>query len=135
MPNEPDDFRRLLNEAAMADADTVTVTGILGKTADPDRFVLMLPNGRSETLEVGAVKSARKIGNAIGQALVELQLDAKRTPESLQRPELAPFVAAMPHQADPTAFAALAYGTTRTWYSAYAWSNDQHTIYSVSYPG
>lgn len=135
MPNAPDDFRRLLNEAAAADVDTVTVTGVLGRTADPDRFVLTLPSGRSETLEVDAVKAARKIGDAVGQALVELQLDAKRVPEHLRTPGLAPFVAGLPHQADPAAFAAMAYASARTWYSPYTWANDQHTVYSVQYPG
>jgi hypothetical protein len=40
-------------------------------------------SGRSETLDVDAVKSAKKVAGMIGQSLVELELDAKRIPESL----------------------------------------------------
>jgi hypothetical protein len=65
------------------DVDTVTVVGILGRTADEARFVLTLPNGRSETLDVAAVKSAKKVAGAIGQAQVELELDVKLVPGTI----------------------------------------------------
>jgi hypothetical protein len=84
MPNEDSEFQKLLSEAPMApSSDTLTVVGALSRSADPTRFVLTLPNGQSETVEVAAVKSARKIAGAIGQSLVELELDAKRVPEKV----------------------------------------------------
>jgi hypothetical protein len=83
--NEQSDFRKLLEEApAVPDVDTLTVVGFLGRTADPARFVLTLPDGRSETLDVAAVKSAKKVASTIGQAVIELELDAKRVPEGLR---------------------------------------------------
>jgi hypothetical protein len=84
MAKEESEFQKLLSEApAASDADTVTVMGALSRTADSTRFVLTLPDGRSVTLEVAAVKSAKKIAGAVGQSLVELELDAKRVPEKI----------------------------------------------------
>jgi hypothetical protein len=82
MAKEESEFQKMLSEAPAApDPDTLTLIGFLGRTADPARFVLTLPDGRSETLDVAAVKSAKKMASAIGQSVVELELDAKRVPE------------------------------------------------------
>jgi hypothetical protein len=195
--NEENDFGKLLRDAPMAsDADTVTVVGILARTPDAARFRLTLPDGRSEMLDVAAVKSAKTIAGAIGQSVVQLELDAKRIPESVrdahrlmylthhkppqvdfnkppsselttgvaEQPHtgpfdniggtagpgadiyspgtggvalggaggspawFAPFVAAMPHQADPATIEALALYGTRTYFNAYVWASDHHTV-------
>lgn len=69
--NEEHDFATLLHDAPMApDADTVTVVGTLARTHDAAHFMLTLPDGRSVTLEVNAVKSAKTIAGAIGQSVV-----------------------------------------------------------------
>jgi hypothetical protein len=87
MAKDEGDFRKLLSEAPMApDADTVTVVGILARTPDAARFVLTLPDGRSVALDVDAVKSAKAIAGAIGQSVVQLELDLKRIPENLMQP-------------------------------------------------
>jgi hypothetical protein len=87
MAKDEGDFRKLLSEAPMApDADTVTVVGILARAPDAAQFVLTLPDGRSVALDVDAVKSAKAIAGAIGQSVVQLELDAKRIPENLMRP-------------------------------------------------
>jgi len=79
---ERHEFDKLLSEAPMAqEADTVTVVGSLARTKEPGHFVLSTPDGRSVTLDVDAVKSAKAIAGAVGQTLVELTLDAKRVPE------------------------------------------------------
>jgi hypothetical protein len=147
--------------------------GALSRTGDTAHFVLTLPDGRSETLEVAAVKSAKKIAGAVGQSLVELELDARKIPEGLsyfKKPGLeggtgvadfqpgvpwghknqiiehierfysggglAPFAAAMPHQADPATRAALEYWANafsgiRTYLNAYNWTGDQHHVMKV----
>jgi hypothetical protein len=85
MAKDESDFRKLLSEAPMApNPDTVTVVGILARTSDVACFVLTLPDGRSVTLDVDAVKSAKTIAGAIGQSVVQLELDAKRVPESVR---------------------------------------------------
>jgi len=82
--NEEHDFEKLLRDAPMAsDADTVTVVGTLARTHDAGHFMLTLPDGRSVTLEVNTVKSAKAIAGAIGQSVVQLELDAKRIPENV----------------------------------------------------
>jgi hypothetical protein len=159
MARDESEFQKLLSEAPAApDADTVTAVGLLARTADSARFMLTLPNGRSETLEVGAVKSAKKVAGAIGQSLVELELDAKRVPEALRSvlsglnsyypavggvgvgttahkdiyETISPFVAASPHQAHPAAMAALSlFGGTRTYISYNDWTSDHHTVYKA----
>jgi hypothetical protein len=79
-----EDFQKLLSEAPMAaNADTVTVVGMLSRTTDASHFVLTLPDGRTAKIEVVAVKAAKKIAGAIGQTMVQLELDAKRVPEGL----------------------------------------------------
>jgi hypothetical protein len=84
MATNESDFAKLLLDAPMArDADIVTVVGILERTHDTARFMLRMSDGRSVVLDVDAVKSAKTIAGAIGQSLVQLELDAKRTPESL----------------------------------------------------
>jgi hypothetical protein len=84
MTTHESDFAKLLRDAPMArDADTVTIVGLLERTHDAARFMLRMPDGRSVLLDVDAVKSAKTIAGTIGQSLVQLELDAKRVPESL----------------------------------------------------
>ena len=135
MTKSQSEFQTLLSEAPVAphaqEADTVTVVGILGRTTNPERFVLTLPSGRSETLDVAAVRSAKKVASAIA-SLVELELDAKFVPEQMRAQGISPFVAALPHQADPRVMAALAIpGTRRTYITAYEWTSDNHTVFKV----
>jgi hypothetical protein len=157
MSNE-NEFQKLLNEApAVPDTDTVTVVGVLARTADPARFFLMLPSGHAETLHVAAVRSGRKVAGGIGQPLVELVLDAKQLPENVRNilsgffppvtgvgagtgthahkdifeGTVAPFVAATPHQVHPDILAALAISGSvgqRTYFNATDWTTDHHTI-------
>jgi hypothetical protein len=84
MATNESDFAKLLLDAPMArDADIVTVAGILERTHDTARFMLRMSDGRSVVLDVDAVKSAKTIVGAVGQSLVQLELDAKRVPEGL----------------------------------------------------
>jgi hypothetical protein len=83
--NDATDFAKLLQDAPMApDANTVTLVGLLARTHDPEHFILTLTDGRSLKLGVNAVKAAKSLAGAIGQTVVELQLDAKHVHESLR---------------------------------------------------
>jgi hypothetical protein len=134
MTKSQSDFQTLLSEAPIAphtpEADIVTVVGILGRITDPERFLLTLPSGQSETLDVAAVKSAKKVASAIG-SLVELELYADLVPQHMRAQGISPFVAALPHQADPRVMAALALSGTRTYITAYEWTSDNHTVFKV----
>jgi hypothetical protein len=88
MANDKQSFEELLNEAPLASkSDTVTLVGALSRTPEPHNFVLTLANGRSITLDTKAVKSHTRLGDAIGQVLVQLVLDAKLVPDDLRWPE------------------------------------------------
>jgi hypothetical protein len=82
MADDDKSFKELLSEAPLA-ADTVTVVGALARTHEPDKFVLALADGNTVTLETKAVKSFTRLGGAIGQLLVQLELDAKLVPKDL----------------------------------------------------
>jgi hypothetical protein len=161
MPKDQNEFRKLLSEAPAApETDTLTVVGALARIADAERFLLTPPNGRAETLNVAAVISSRRIAGMVGQALVELVLDAKQVPEDIRNnlsgwgsgPALsgggpwagthtekdvfegavAPFVAATPHHVPPATMAALSiFGGTRTFITANIWTADHHTVFKA----
>ena len=154
MSKEQNEFRKLLSEAPAApDADTVTVVGTLARTTDAERFLLTLSNGRTETLNVAAVISSRRIAGVVGQALVELVLDANQVPESVRNNPaysagspwagthankgvfegaVAPFVAATPHHVHPATMAALeVFGGTRTFFTPNFWTFDHHTVFKA----
>jgi hypothetical protein len=84
MAKQESDFAELLKAAPLAaDPDTVSLVGTLARSPDPARFVLTLADGQSVTLEVEAVKSAKALAGAVGQSIVQLEIDAKRLPDYL----------------------------------------------------
>jgi hypothetical protein len=75
-------FEDFLNDAPLApDTSTLTVVGALARMPEPGKFVLTLSNGHSATLDAKAVKSFTRLGSAVGQMLVQLELDAKLVPK------------------------------------------------------
>ena len=159
-------FEKLLSDApAATDADSLTVVGVLARTADPARFSLTLPNGQAQILNVNAVKSSRKLAGAVGQFIVELVLDAEQVPENLraslnswgsypaESPEngtgththkdtigggIAPFVAAAPHHVQHELF--LGPNTfniaNRTYFTPNSWGTDvTHITKAYADPG
>jgi hypothetical protein len=100
-------FEELLGEAPLAaDADTITLVGALARTKDPGKFVLILANGESVTLETKALKSFKRLGGAIGQVLIEAELDPKLVPKDrLQAmPAVEPFPRGTPVAADTAVY-------------------------------
>jgi hypothetical protein len=84
MAKDDKSFKELLSEAPLAaKADTVTVIGALARATEADKFELTLADGHSVTLETNAVKSFTRLGSAVGQVLVQLELDAKLLPKDL----------------------------------------------------
>jgi len=79
-------FKELLAEAPLAEgAATTTVFGTLARSTEADKFVLTLANGQSVTLPTNAVKSYDRLAGAIGQVLVQLELDTKLLPKELDQ--------------------------------------------------
>lgn len=86
MNNQDQSFEQLLRETPLAAAaDTVTVIGALARAPEADKFVLILADGYNVALEIKAVKSFTRLGGAVGQVLVRLELDKKLLPRELDR--------------------------------------------------
>jgi hypothetical protein len=80
-------FQELLKDAPLASNNKTerflgTVARIEG---DDEKFLLTLPNGCGEKLKVAAVKWCRRIPSAIGQFLVELELDLEDVPPDFKK--------------------------------------------------
>jgi hypothetical protein len=78
-------FGELVNDAPLAtQEDTVTLVGALARSNQQGKFVLTLSQGNSVTLDVDAVKNYTVMGGAVGQMLVQVEVDRARLPENLQ---------------------------------------------------
>jgi hypothetical protein len=85
MAEEKKSFSDLLSEAPLAPAeDTVTLVGALARSSQSGKFVLALSQGGSITLDVDAVKSYQVMGGAVGQQLVQVDVDKTKVPETAQ---------------------------------------------------
>jgi hypothetical protein len=76
-------FKALLEEAPIA-TDTVSLVGTVSRSHEPDKFVIILGDGRSVTLETDAVKDYTVMGGAIGQLVVKIEIDSTRVPRDAQ---------------------------------------------------
>jgi len=63
---------------------------------------------------------------------LDVGLPTVATQSATAQPDIAPFVAAFPHQASPSTMAALALSSgPRTYFSPYDWAADQHYVYKA----
>lgn len=84
MPDEKPSFKELLDAAPLATKeDSVTLTGALERSRHPEKFVLVLENGRSVVLDVSAVKDCRVIAGMIGQKLVQIDVARDQVPREI----------------------------------------------------
>lgn len=84
MADEKKSFSELLKDAPLAaQEDTVSLVGALERSNQPGKFVLAVAPGSSVTLDVDAVKGYQVLGGAVGQLLVQVDIDRARVPDSL----------------------------------------------------
>jgi hypothetical protein len=77
-------FGELVNDAPLAtQEDTVTLVGALARSSQQGKFVLTLSPGNSVTLDVDAVKNYTIMGGAVGQTLVQVEVDRTKLPENV----------------------------------------------------
>jgi hypothetical protein len=101
MPDEIKLFSELVKEAPLAtEEDTVSLVGLLGRSAESGKFVLQLAPGNNITLDIDAVKGYRVLGASVGQTVVQVNVDRGKVPT-------APFTVATAHQAPQNTLAAL----------------------------
>jgi hypothetical protein len=77
MPTEQDSFQDLVAKAPPAPSEgPVNLVGTLARSKDQGKFVLILSDGRSVTLNTSDVKSHTVLGNSLGLNLVQVQVEA-----------------------------------------------------------
>jgi hypothetical protein len=77
MPNEQNSFQDLVAKAPPAPSEgPVSLVGTLARSKDDAKFVLILSDGRSVTLNTADVKSHTVLGNSLGLNLVQVEVDA-----------------------------------------------------------
>jgi hypothetical protein len=85
MAEKKKNFGDLLNDAPLAtQEDTVTLVGALARSSRPGKFVLTLSPGNSVVLDVAAVKDYSVLAGAVGQTLVQVEVDRTKLPENVQ---------------------------------------------------
>jgi hypothetical protein len=104
MANEQTSFDDLVSQAPAA---TVSVVGTLAKSSEEGKFVLVLQNGGTVTLETAAVRGHTVLGTSLGQTIVRVDVDAEKLPGPAPLPSVTPFTLAAPQQVSPAIFTAL----------------------------
>lgn len=85
MAEKKKSFSDLLNDAPLAaQEDTITLVGALARSNQSGKFVLTLGSGNTVTLDVAAVKGYQVMGGAVGQPLVQVEVDREKVPETVQ---------------------------------------------------
>lgn len=112
MDNDQTSFDDLVSEAPAA---TVSVVGTFAKSSESGKFILVLQNAGTVTLETAAVKGHTVLGTSLGQTIVRVDVDVEKLRDPIPLPWLrdpvpvpwaTPFALAAPQQASPAAFAA-----------------------------
>ena len=79
MENEKRSFEDLLRDSPKAPAaGTISLVGTVEQSKDEGKFVLMLGNGSSVTLETSMVKSYAVLGESVGQKIVRVDIDREK---------------------------------------------------------
>ena len=77
MPKEQNSFQDLVAKAPPAPSDApVSLVGTLARSKDEGKFVLILADGGSITLNTSDVKSHTVLGNSLGLNLVQVEVEA-----------------------------------------------------------
>jgi len=85
MADEKKSFQELLSGAPLATKeDTITLVGVLERSHQPGKFVLVLGLGRDVTLDVSAVRDYRVLAGMVGQTLVEIDVDRDHVPREVR---------------------------------------------------
>lgn len=81
MAKEDKAFADLVAEAPAAPAEgTVSLVGALAKASEHGKFVLILQDGNTVTLETSAVKGHAVLGSSLGRTIVQVEVEAGKVP-------------------------------------------------------
>lgn len=77
MAKDQNSFRDLVDKAPPAPSEgPVSLVGTLAKSMEEGKFVLILPDGGSITLNIADVKSHTVLGNSLGLNVVQVEVEA-----------------------------------------------------------
>jgi hypothetical protein len=81
MSEEKRSFSDLVSEAPLArNEGTISLVGALARSHESGKFVLALCAERSVTISIDAVREYRVLGGAVGQLLVQVEVDRDKVP-------------------------------------------------------
>lgn len=109
MANDKESFRELLRDAPLLSKAT-TVVGSLIRSSEPEKFVLMLVDGRSLTLDIDSIVDYSVLARSAGQIIVSVDVDTVNVPADMKTAVpfslLAPFQSPMAEAlaSNPAAF-------------------------------
>jgi hypothetical protein len=84
MAEQKKPFGELVKDAPLASQEsTVSLVGTLARSSEQGKFVLTLSPGNSVTLDVSAVKDYKELSGAVGQSLVQVEVDRAKLPENV----------------------------------------------------
>jgi len=87
MATEDKSFAELVAEAPAAPSEgTVSLVGALAKSSEHGKFVLILQDGSTVTLETSAVKGHVVLGSSLGRTIVRVEVDAGKVPAISPQP-------------------------------------------------
>ena len=87
MAEEDRSFAELVAEAPPAPAEgAVSLVGTLAKSSEHGKFVLILQDGQTITLEVSAVKGHAVLGASLGRTIVRVDVEAGKVPALSPQP-------------------------------------------------
>jgi multidrug efflux pump subunit AcrA (membrane-fusion protein) len=85
MANDQTSFDDLVSQVPAA---TVSVVGTLAKSSESGKFMLVLQNGGTVTLETAAVKGHTVLGTSLGQTIVRVDVDVEKLRDPIPLPWL-----------------------------------------------
>ena len=97
MANDNNSFRELLGDAPLLSKVT-TVVGSLVRSSDPEKYVLMLADGRSLTLDIGSVQNYSVLARSAGQIVVSVDVETASVPAEMNNAASVPFSLLAPFQ-------------------------------------
>lgn len=87
MAKEDKAFADLVAEAPAAPAEgAVSLVGALAKASEHGKFVLILQDGNTVTLETSAVKGHAVLGASLGRTIVQVEVEAGKVPAISAQP-------------------------------------------------
>jgi hypothetical protein len=87
MAEEDKSFAALVAEAPPAPTEgVVSLVGTLARSSEHGKFVLILQDGRTITLETAAVKGHAVLGASLGRTIVRVDVDVGKVPASGPQP-------------------------------------------------